>query len=572
MKTIIRNRERKNKELALELSKQIKLSPMIIEYLCDHGYKNIEDINKFLNFNEKDFRKVSQMKDGMKFMKRLVSAIKNKEKIVIWGDYDGDGICATAIFMWTLRWLGIDAGWFISNRFTEGYGMSIKGMERLIKEHPGVNLIVTCDNGIVAFDSVEYAKEHGIDVIISDHHEANPEGKLPACPVVCEKRLDEDRSIMEGFCGAELVRRICCNLVYMLKRDDLYSKLDMLYGFAGFATVTDVIDFNPSNHYLVKRGLEKINQGVFPCFKALKNVLNLTKDVDEDTIGFKYGPMVNAAGRILGEATIPLQLFIEQDENKALELANKLLELNEKRQEMSLEEQKNVVKEIEEHSYDKDAFIIVSEYSYEEGIAGLNASYIVDNYKVPAICFCQKEGDSTMLKGSGRSVEDFNLKLALDQCADLLAGYGGHPMAAGITIKKENLEVFRVKMNQLAKNIETSELTVDIDYLMKPSEVSNELAEQYKSVLAPFGPTLEKPVYALCGVFRDNPRIMKEKHLKSQLSDGEGLIDILWFNSTLKYKKKRPDNKRVIVTGQPSENEFNGTVNLQFIVDDLFVV
>ena len=127
-------------------------------------------------------------------------------------------------------------------------------------------------------------------------------------------------------------------------------------------------------------------------------------------------------------------------------------------------------------------------------------------------------------------------------------------------------------MNQLAKNIETSELTVDIDYLMKPSEVSNELAEQYKSVLAPFGPTLEKPVYALCGVFRDNPRIMKEKHLKSQLSDGEGLIDILWFNSTLKYKKKQPDNKRVIVTGQPSENEFNGTVNLQFIVDDLFVV
>lgn len=575
MKTKIQNRERKNIEIAKKLAKDTGLSPMIAEFLCDKGYKTKEEIDNFINFDEKKLRKISQMKDGLIFLNRLKNAILDKEKIVIFGDYDGDGISATAIFIWTIRWLQENSDapsveWFIPDRFKEGYGLSVKSMQRLIATYPDADLVVTCDNGIVAFDGVDYAKQHGIDIIISDHHEASPDGKLPDCPVLCEKRLDEDKTKIESFCGAELARRICVNLVYMLKRDDIKPKLELLYAFSGFATITDVIEMNASNHYVAKRGLEAINSGKIPCFNALKKVQDVKKDVDEDTIGFRYGPMINAAGRILGEATIPELLFIEQDEEKAKSLALKLNDLNTIRQEMSLTEQKNVVKEIEENNYQNNSFIIVDKYDYKEGIAGLNASYIVDNYKVPAICFCQKEDDSTMLKGSGRSVEGFNLKAALDNCKDLLVGYGGHPMAAGITIKKENLGKFRERMNYLAKNITDIEVCYNIDYLIEPNEVSVEMVNEYKKYLAPFGPAFEKPVYAVKGIFKPRPLIMKEKHLRFSLVNHEQL-SMVWFNSLLKYKTLNPESKKIIAIGQPNENIYNGTTNVQFLVDELFV-
>lgn len=570
MITTLKKKERANKLLSYELAREVKLAPTIIEYFCDHGYKTAKEINDFINFQDKDLRKISKMKDGIVFLNTLKEAVTNNKNIVVWGDYDGDGVCATAIFMWTFKWLGVKANWFISNRFTEGYGMSVKALERLLREYPETDLIVTCDNGIVAFDAVKYAKSKGIDVIISDHHEASPDGRLPDCPVVCEKRLDEDITKTESFCGAELARRICCNLVYMLKNEEVKPKLENLYAFSGFATITDVIEFNASNHYVAKRGLEIINKDAFPCFKVLKNELDIKREIDEETIGFKYGPMINAAGRIIGTAEYPVLLFIEEDDNKANELSKKLLGLNEIRQAMSLEEQKRVIKEIKEKQYDKDNFIIVSEGDYKEGIAGLNASYIVDNFKVPAICFCEKEDDSTMLKGSGRSIKGFNLKLALDMCKDLLACYGGHPMAAGITIKKENLEAFRNKMNNLAKNIETMEETINIDYLLKPEEVSVQLANEYKNVLAPFGPKLEKPVFAVEGVFGNELTIMKEKHIKTLIKGKTTSVVLLWFNSILKYETKKPNNKTVIVIGQPSENEFNGKTTLQFIADDIY--
>lgn len=575
MKTKIQNRERKNIEIAKKLAKDTGLSPMIAEFLCDKGYKTKEEIDNFINFDEKNLRKISQMKDGLIFLNRLKNAILNKEKIVIFGDYDGDGISATAIFIWTIRWLQENSDapsveWFIPDRFKEGYGLSVKSMQRLIATYPDADLVVTCDNGIVAFDGVDYARQHGIDIIISDHHEASPDGKLPDCPVLCEKRLDEDKTKIESFCGAELARRICVNLVYMLKRDDIKPKLELLYAFSGFATITDVIEMNASNHYVAKRGLEAINSGRIPCFNALKKVQDVKRDVDEDTIGFRYGPMINAAGRILGEATIPELLFIEQDEEKAKSLALKLNDLNTIRQEMSLTEQKNVVKEIEENNYQNNSFIIVDKYDYKEGIAGLNASYIVDNYKVPAICFCQKEDDSTMLKGSGRSIEGFNLKAALDNCKDLLVGYGGHPMAAGITIKKENLGKFRERMNYLAKNITDIEVCYNIDYLIEPNEVSVEMVNEYKKYLAPFGPAFEKPVYAVKGIFKPRPLIMKEKHLRFSLVNHEQL-SMVWFNSLLKYKTLNPESKKIIAIGQPNENIYNGTTNVQFLVDELFV-
>ena len=577
MKTIIRKKERINAKLSHKLSLETNLAPLICEYLCDHGYTSKEKINNFINFNENNLKNITEMKDVKPFILRLAKAVINHEKIVIYGDYDSDGICATTIFIKTLRLMGEDPSYFISNRFTEGYGLSIKGMQRLLAQYPDTKLIVTCDNGIVAFEGVDYAKSKGVDVIISDHHIASPDGRLPDCPVVCEKRRDENTSQLEGFCGAELARRLCILLTQVLRKyEPLKDELESLYAFAGFATITDVIELNSSNHFIAKKGLEEINnyKKDTPCFAALKEVLSINSNIDEVSIGYHLGPMINAAGRITGDASLPVELFISNDIVKAKKLALELRKLNEIRQEKSFEQQQLAKKEYDQFHMENDTFIIlkgIDGESYDEGIAGLIASYIVENYKKPCICLAKTENDD-IYKGSARSIEGFNIKVALDNCSQFLEGYGGHSMAAGLSVKKSNINQLHEHLNDLSKNTENLIEYIDVDYFESINNFDFGMIDEYRRYLAPFGVGFEKPTYATSGQFDQNKYIMKDKHVKTKLKDGNKAIDLLWFNSVNKLERIRPEGKLIFATGLPSINEFNGTTSIQFIVDYLTLV
>lgn len=577
MKIVYRKKARKNEQLAKSLAAKTGIEPLIAEFLCDKGYTSQESIERFMNFSEANLRKVNDMKDGERFMQRLVEAVKKRQKIIIYSDYDGDGVCAASIFIWTFRWLGIKAEYFISNRFIEGYGLSVKGMQRLLDEHPDVQLVVTCDNGIVAFDGVDYAKSKGVDVIVSDHHNASPDGRLPKCPVVCEKRLDEDGSKIESFCGAELSRRICVELTKRLNRyDSLKGKMELLYAFSGFATITDVITLDASNHYVCKKGLEIINKfpREFPCFKALYEACELRNHIDEVTIGYHFGPMVNASGRITGEATTAVELFISKFDSDAKTRAEELIGLNTIRQDKSLEQQHLAKLEYERRGMENARFVILRGIDgayFDEGIAGLIASYIVDNFKKPCICLAKTE-IAGIYKGSGRSIEGFNLKATLDMCSDLLLGYGGHPMAAGVSVKKENIDLLMRRLNELSERVEEIVEYIDIDYLEKPTEFSFEMIDEYNKYLAPFGTGFEKPNFGTYGYFTNDIKVMKEKHIKTKLRNKNDNIDLLWFNCMTKFEMLAPTNKKVIVIGQPSINEFNGNVTTQFIADYIAVI
>ena len=574
MKTIIRKKERINAKLSHKLSLETNLAPLICEYLCDHGYTSKEKINNFINFNENNLKNITEMKDVKPFILRLAKAVINHEKIVIYGDYDSDGICATTIFIKTLRLLGEDPSYFISNRFTEGYGLSIKGMQRLLTQYPDTKLIVTCDNGIVAFEGVDYAKSKGVDVIISDHHIASPDGRLPDCPVVCEKRRDENTNQLEGFCGAELARRLCVLLTQVLRKyEPLKDQLESLYAFAGFATITDVIELNSSNHFIAKKGLEEINnyKKDAPCFAALKEVLSINSNIDEVSIGYHLGPMINAAGRITGDASLSVELFISNDIVEAKKLVLELKKLNEIRQEKSFEQQQLAKKEYDQFHMENDTFIIlkgIDGESYDEGIAGLIASYIVENYKKPCICLAKTENDD-IYKGSARSIEGFNIKVALDNCSQFLEGYGGHSMAAGLSVKKSNINQLHEHLNDLSKNTENLIEYIDVDYFESINNFDFGMIDEYRRCLAPFGVGFEKPTYATSGLFDQNKYIMKDKHVKTKLKDGNEAIDLLWFNSINKLERIRPEGKLIFATGLPSINEFNGTRSIQFIVDYL---
>ncbi|MBP3400123.1 MAG: hypothetical protein J6K75_10220, partial [Erysipelotrichaceae bacterium] len=208
---------------------------------------------------------------------------------------------------------------------------------------------------------------------------------------------------------------------------------------------------------------------------------------------------------------------------------------------------------------------------YEEGIAGLIAAFIVENYKKPAICLCKTENEG-IFKGSARSVEGFNLKAALDECSELLLGYGGHPMAAGLSVQEGNIELLREKLNELADHTKELEEVIEIDYLSKPEEMSVELAEQYKEVLMPFGKGFEKPVFATYGIFDASYRVMKEKHIKTKLVLNDQKVEMLWFNSMTQMEKLKPVNKKILVVGEPGVNVFNGRETLQIIANRVIML
>lgn len=572
-------RKRENRENAMSLSKELPLSVPIIEYLLDHGYDTKEKIERFMNFQSSYLRDVYSMKDTEKFVKRVVKAIKNKEVITIYGDYDGDGVMATTIIVRTLRWLGMDPNFFISNRFTEGYGLSVKGMNRLIDTYPDTQLIITVDNGIAAIEGIEYAKEKGIDVVVSDHHIAKPDGSLPKCPVVCEKRLDEDKELIEEFCGAELARRLMNAVVdKMGLSDDLYHKMFSLYAFSGFATITDIVPMNASNHFVTKTGLSKIKDEEYVCWAALREISEI-ENFDYQTIGFRYGPMINAAARITGDATIPVKLCITDDIEEARKLARELKSLNEQRQELSKNAVTIAMSEIKEKNMENNDFILVygkDGNTYDEGIAGLVASDIVNNYGCASVCLCPTTEDPTIYKGSGRSIGTFNIKEALDKCSDLLVGYGGHAMACGLTVKQENIQELLQRMNELAKGIKDTVDDIVIDYVLDGNSISAKLINDYDQYLAPFGPGFEEPVYAIVGYLKevgDNSLYltMKEKHIKTKINcGGTNPIDLLWFNGRHRFEGMNPSNgDAVACIGKPHNNLFNGKITTQFWVEKM---
>lgn len=572
-------KQRVNEEKAKTLSHELPLSVPIIEYLLDHGYDTKEKIERFMNFQSSYLRDVYTMKDADKFIKRLVKAVKNKENITVYGDYDGDGVMATTIIVRTLRWLGLNPNFFISNRFTEGYGLSVKGMNRLIDTYPETQLVVTVDNGIAAIEGIAYAKEKGIEVIVSDHHIAKPDGSLPKCPVVCEKRLDENKEIIEEFCGAELARRLMNALVDKLGlSEEMYHKMFSLYAFSGFATITDIVPMNASNHFVTKTGLNKIKDEEYVCWAALREISEV-KNFDYQTIGFRYGPMINAAARITGDATIPVKLCITDNIDEARKLAQELKLLNEQRQELSKVASKTAIKEIKENSLENNDFILVygnDDVTYDEGIAGLVASDIVNNYGCAAVCLCPTTEDPNIYKGSGRSVGTFNIKEALDKCSDLLVGYGGHAMACGLTVKKENILPLMEKMNGLAKGIKDTVDDILIDYVLDGNLISAKLINDYDQYLAPFGPGFEEPVYAIVGYLKEINEsslylTMKEKHIKTKINcGGNNPIDLLWFNGRHRFEEMNPSNgDAVACIGKPHNNLFNGRISTQFWVDKM---
>ena len=556
-----------------KLCEHAGISEPCAEYLYRKGITTPEEYDAFFGMRIAKMKKPKDMRDGTAFVETLARAVTDNKEITIYGDYDCDGIMATSIMLLGLRKISsANINWFVNNRFTEGYGMNIKGVKRMLDMYPNTEFVVTVDNGIKASEGIQYAKDKGIEVIVSDHHKQSEGEPLPNCIVVCEGRLDEPEETKEHFCGAELARRLISEVYIYLgiaKQNAVF--LNGLCAYSGFATITDSVPMNKYNHEIAKVGLKLIENNYEMLWQVLNKKMKPAR-VNQDTIGFVYGPMFNAPGRVIGTVDAGMDVILSAADNdfeKASECTDLLKEINEERKKWASEDDEEAFAIAE--VFGSDNFLVIDSETFREGINGLTASHLTEKYGVPAIVLSPVKGSDNIYKGSGRSVEGINLFDILDGAREYMLGFGGHPMAAGLSVKKEDIPKLREALNKATPP--KKEVSEKADFVCDASFITLDLIQDFVK-LEPYGPEFEKPLFKISGKLRDF-QTMKDKHLKLFVNgntNDDSLITMLWWNCMEIYKsygKELTPGEIVKCIGTPEINQFRDSQRIQMVIDKI---
>lgn len=582
--------KRRSQEKINELSNGLKTTELVARLLVNREILDLEQGYRFLYGDIKDLYDGSLMKDMEKAVDIIKEAVKQKKEIVIYGDYDCDGVISTTMLYYALKRCGASFKYYIPNREDEGYGMNSNRVKALKEE--GAEIILTCDNGISAFEQVKLAKDIGMKVVLTDHHDIpfteNEEGEreysFPEADAVINPKRGDCNYPFDKLCGAGVALKFISCLYKALGIHS--SEADKLIEFCAIATVCDVVDLLDENRIIVKKGLQMLNSTTNKGLKALMKATGLEgKTISAYHLGFIIGPCINATGR-LETADLSVELLITEDENRAEELAKTLFELNQRRQELTLESVENVVQQIEKNKMDKDKVLLIYNPHIHESIAGIVAGRIRERYNVPAIVMTQGK---EMPKGSGRSIEEYNMFDELSKCKELLDKFGGHPMAAGLSVKEENLPKLRSMLLANCK-LKEEDLSpkVKIDVKMPLNSISEKIVKDIES-LEPFGKGNSSPLLGEIGVEVNRIWTMgKEKNIlkfRCKIPGSYRSIDAISFDKyedfTDQFIDKYGEEKlnEILNTSfcsfkmdfvfYPSINEYNGNRTIQIIIKNL---
>lgn len=524
-----------------QIAERFGIDPVIARIIRNRDVVGEEAIEKFLYGTMADLYDPALLKDAEKAADILVKKTAMQRRIRVIGDYDIDGVCATYILTAVLERCGALVDAVIPHRITDGYGLN----DRLIEEakEAGVDTILTCDNGIAALSQIAFAKELEMTVIVTDHHEVPYEVQadgsrretLPKADAVVDPKQEGCSYPDQGICGAvtayklmELyLRRMSGKGV--LAEAEAAALLSELLAFAGFATVGDVMELVDENRILVKYGLQRIEQSANPGMRALLQVNEMTeKRLTGYHIGFVLGPCLNATGR-LDTAARALAMFRTQDEGEALTIAGELKALNDSRKEMTLRGTAQAIAMIEETGLKEDLVFVIFLPDCHESLAGIIAGRIRERYHKPVFVLTRAEEG---VKGSGRSIEAYHMYDKMSECKELFTKYGGHKMAAGVSMPEENVEAFRAYLNAHS-GLSPEDLVevIHIDVPMPMSYVTTELVRQI-ALLEPFGNGNPKPVFAQKGIRVRRGRILGKNNNvgKYRIADEEGReYDMMYF-------------------------------------------
>lgn len=455
-----------------------------------------EDIQKFLYGDLQDLYDPHLLKDGEKLVEILAQKIKEKKKVCIIGDYDIDGVMSTYVLKTALDRCGAVATIQIPDRIHDGYGLNLKLIDQAHQD--GVDTILTCDNGIAAIDEIAYAKELGMTILVTDHHEIPFEVKdgvrifkKSQADAIVNPHQSDCNYPYKYLCGAAVAWKIVC-LLYECMGISV-EEAEILLENVAFATVGDIMSLTDENRILVKEGIKRIRKTKNIGMKALIAQCGLeVEQIDAFHFGFVLGPCINASGR-LDTAKRALQLFFQTNPVYAMQIANELVVLNEERKEMTKEGVEAAVRFYEENNCDKDDILVIYLPEVHESIAGIIAGRIREKYYKPVFVLTKAEEGA---KGSGRSTEEYSMYEEMCKCQELFTKFGGHPMAAGVSLPEENIPLFREKINKLSSLSKTDKKQkIRIDVPMPLDYVSLDLVREF-SCLAPYGKDNQKPVFA----------------------------------------------------------------------------
>ena len=540
-----------------------KIPLPLVEVLVQRGCTNAEEALEFMTPVLSTLRNPFELPDMTKAVERVRRAICDGEKITVFGDYDADGVCSTALMVRVLRGLGGNVSAYIPGRMEDGYGLSPAALESCVElHHPSLIVTVDCGTGSVA--AVNAAKKKGIDVVVTDHHEPGEE-VAEAVAVVNPKRVEgHPASILAGvgvafkFCHALIKSGRDCECIAS-SAFDLKTVLD----FVAVATVTDMVPLLGENRALVRAGFQALENSVWPGWGALKRIAGLTGPLETWHAGFTFGPRINAAGRV-GRADAALDLFLTDLPDKADKRAALLDEANRERQMIERDIVKEAVDEIDSWFDESKHFgLVVAREGWHAGVIGIVASRLIQRYGLP-VAVIGIDGDRG--RGSCRSIEAFSVLEGLHACSDLLVRHGGHEMAAGLEVKTENLDAFRKRFNDYAfQRLKDADLSpvLEIDRVVELGDIDATLMQGLRRT-GPFGQDNPEPIWALLNAEVADSRILKERHLKLTLSDGQVQVDAIGFNMA----EKLPDGP-VDVAFSLHENRWNGRANLQLNIKDI---
>lgn len=543
-----------DKELAKELAEECDVDPIVALIASSRGYEDPTDLEQFLSL-EPVFSDPRHTADILIAAEIVNAAIEDGVKIAVYGDYDCDGVTATALLYNYLTSRNADCIYYIPDRFNEGYGMNEDAVKKLYNK--GVKLIITVDNGISAIKEIQLAKSLGMDVVVTDHH--LPGDVLPNADAVVDPHRKDCPSSFKEICGAEVAFRLIC----VMENKEPEELLPYFADVLSLAVLGDIMPLTAENRSIVKYGVEKLKTAPLTGLSALMSVAGLEKkSLDATKIAFTLTPRINASGR-MGDAKRAVELLISQNMMSALGIANEIDSDNSLRQQTEKKILAEVLDQIEDKGYENQRVIVCSGYDWHAGVIGIVAARVAERYSKPAIMITV-DSDG-LAHGSGRGVEGFSLFDAINQCKELLTKFGGHEQAAGISLREENIDLFREEINKYAESLAYTIPTLHIDCRLNPAALTVDLASAIKS-LEPYGTKNPAPVFGIWGVTltRITP-IGGGKHLRILFSKGNNTFSTLLFGvSADSFCFVEGDVLDLAVAVQ--ENEFKGEVGVSVII------
>lgn len=551
----------------LKLETELSLNPVICKLLVQRGISSVEEAKKFFKPSMSDLHDPFLMPDMQAAVKRLNKALGNKEKILVYGDYDVDGTTAVSLVYRFLRPYSSNLDYYIPDRYDEGYGISFKGIDYAAENN--VTLIIALDCGIKAIDKIEYAKKKGIDFIICDHH--MPDETLPDAVAVLDAKRSDSVYPYEHLSGCGVGFKFM--QAFAQSNNIPFSSLEKLLELTAVSIASDIVPITGENRVLAYYGLKQLNSNPSLGLKGIINVCGLSgKEITISDIVFKIGPRINASGRMMnGKEAVDLLLVKDMDE--AREKSENINQYNDERRELDkrITDEANAIIDEFKNMEDRKAMVVYNP-DWHKGVIGIVASRLTEKYFRPALVLTKSNG---LITGSARSVSGFDIYKAIESCRDLLENFGGHTYAAGLSMREENLAAFTKRFMELAaREIIPEQMTpqIDIDAVIGLKEINGKFVNELKR-MSPFGPDNEKPVFCSRNVldYGTSKLVGKElEHLKLELIDSQsyGPVHAIAFGMHQHnhfIKNMNPFD----ICYSIEENTYNGSTTIQLVVKDM---